>query len=47
MKPKKGEKFKCHKCGLVVTIDNECGCEICDILCCSEPLKKVEEKKEE
>jgi len=37
-----GEKYKCEKCGLVVTVDNNCDCETCDIVCCGEALKKVE-----
>ncbi|TKJ26548.1 MAG: desulforedoxin [Hadesarchaea archaeon B3_Hades] len=38
---KKGEKYKCEKCGLVVAVDSDCNCEVCDLICCGEPLKKV------
>ena len=38
---KKGEKYKCEKCGLVVTIDSDCSCAVCDLICCGEPLKKI------
>ena len=41
---KKGEKYKCEKCGLVVTIDSDCTCSVCDLICCDSPMKKV--KKE-
>jgi hypothetical protein len=41
---KKGEKYKCEECGLVVVVDDACGCSACDLTCCSEPMKPV--KKE-
>jgi len=43
MAAKKGEKYKCEKCGLLVTIDNDCNCEVCDLVCCGEALKKIGE----
>ena len=40
-KVKAGDKYKCQACGLVVTVDEECGCiETCDIICCEAPMKK-------
>jgi hypothetical protein len=42
---KKGEKYKCDECGLVVLVENPCGCEDCDIICCGAPLKQVKEEK--
>ena len=36
---KKGSKYSCSVCGLVVSVDNLCGCSTCDILCCSKPMK--------
>jgi len=39
---KKGEKFKCESCGIILTADNDCSCETCDIICCGQALKKVE-----
>jgi hypothetical protein len=37
----KGESYGCDKCGLVVTIDEHCGCEdTCEIMCCSQPMKQ-------
>jgi len=38
--PKKGEKYECETCGIVVTVDEECGCEVCDLVCCGAPMKK-------
>jgi hypothetical protein len=37
---KKGEKYRCGKCGLVVTIDRDCSCAECDLICCDLPMKK-------
>ncbi len=42
---KKGEKYACEDCGLVVTVDDECGCAACDIVCCDKPMKKVTKAK--
>jgi len=35
---KKGTKYACDVCGLVVSVDTACGCEEIDLLCCSEPM---------
>jgi hypothetical protein len=38
---KKGDQYKCSVCGLVVSVDETCGCvETCDIVCCDTPMKK-------
>ena len=38
---KKGSKFACRTCGLVVSVDEVCGCvEACDIICCGEQMKQ-------
>lgn len=38
---KKGESYQCSVCGLVVTVDEVCGCiDTCDIICCEKPMKK-------
>jgi len=42
---KKGEKYKCDECGLVVLVEDDCGCQECDIVCCSAPMKQVKEEK--
>lgn len=37
---KKGTKYNCGVCGLVVTVDNVCGCvDTCDIICCGKEMK--------
>lgn len=37
---KKGEAYQCNVCGLVVTVDEVCGCvDTCDIICCEKPMK--------
>ncbi len=42
---KKGEKYKCDECGMVVLVEDVCGCEDCDILCCGAPMKSVKIQK--
>ncbi len=41
----KGEKYECEDCGLVVAIEDPCGCETCELVCCGEPMKPVEPEK--
>jgi hypothetical protein len=37
---KKGAAYKCSVCGLVVSVDEVCGCiDTCDIICCEKPMK--------
>ena len=37
---KKGAAYKCSVCGLVVSVDEVCGCiDTCDIVCCEKPMK--------
>jgi hypothetical protein len=38
---KKGDKYKCEECGLVILVEDPCGCETCEIVCCGEPMKPV------
>ena len=41
----KGTSYACDVCGLVVVVDEECGCaEVCDIICCSTPMKERKTK---
>jgi hypothetical protein len=36
----KGDSLECSVCGLVITVDEDCGCaEEHIILCCDEPMK--------
>ncbi|MDD5082462.1 MAG: hypothetical protein PHU08_03715 [Dehalococcoidales bacterium] len=40
-KVQKGNKYSCTQCGLVVTVDEACGCvDVCDIVCCGQPMRK-------
>jgi hypothetical protein len=41
----KGDMYRCEKCGLVVAIEDPCGCVACDLICCEVPMKKVEKPK--
>jgi hypothetical protein len=42
----KGEKYECEECGLVVVVEDPCGCpDECQIVCCSQPMKPVKEAK--
>jgi hypothetical protein len=37
---KKGSKYACSACGLVVSVDEVCGCvDACEIICCGKPMK--------
>ncbi len=42
---KKGEKYKCEECGLVLLVEDVCGCDDCDIVCCSVPMKPIKKEK--
>jgi len=45
-KVKKGDKYQCSTCGLVVKVDETCGCiDMCDIVCCDTPMKKKSKTK--
>ena len=45
MAKKKGEKYECPECGLVIIIEDDgCECQECDVVCCSVPMELVEEK---
>ena len=41
---KKGEKYKCEECGLIVVVEDPCGCEEVELICCEAPMKPVKEK---
>jgi hypothetical protein len=39
---KKGEKYECPECGLVIIIEDDgCECQECDVVCCSVPMELV------
>ncbi len=36
----KGDRLSCEVCGLVVSVDETCGCaEACDIICCGQQMQ--------
>jgi len=37
---KEGDFYGCKECGMVVCIEDPCGCSSCEIICCDEPMKK-------
>ncbi len=39
-KTKKGDLLSCSVCGLVLTVDEICGCEETMVVCCDEPMAK-------
>jgi hypothetical protein len=38
---KKGEKYQCEECGLIVVVEDPCGCETVELMCCEAPMKPV------
>jgi hypothetical protein len=44
MAKKKGSRYKCDECGMVVVVDEACGCTECDLICCNVPMKEVKPK---
>jgi hypothetical protein len=39
-KVKLGDLFSCTECGLVVVVDETCGCAATEIVCCDQPMAK-------
>ena len=36
---KKGAELVCEECGLVLVVDDVCGCDdYCDVICCGEQM---------
>lgn len=35
----KKDKYTCESCGLVLSVDNACSCDPCDVMCCGENMK--------
>lgn len=38
-KVSQGDRLYCEVCGLVVSIDDACGCAACDIICCGTQMQ--------
>jgi hypothetical protein len=37
---KKGTRYSCGVCGLIVSVDTTCNCvEVCDLVCCSKAMQ--------
>jgi len=37
---KKGAKYECGVCGMIVAVDTVCGCAgVCDLICCGKQMK--------
>ena len=39
---KKGEKYRCEECGLIVVVDDPCGCETVELICREAPMKPIQ-----
>jgi hypothetical protein len=37
-KAKKGDFLSCEACGLVVVVDEACGCATAEVVCCDQPM---------
>jgi Desulfoferrodoxin, N-terminal domain len=37
---RKGAKYGCKACGLVVSVVEDCGCATMNLVCCNTPMKK-------
>lgn len=44
MAKKKGDKYTCEECGMVVVVEDACECEDCAIVCCKVPMVPVKAK---
>lgn len=43
---KKGDRYKCEECGVVMVVEDPCGCSPCDLVCCGTPMTQVGKKSE-
>jgi hypothetical protein len=44
VKEKTSDKYKCEECGVMVVVDEPCGCEPCDLTSCNVPMAKMKSK---
>ena len=35
-----GSRYACSDCGMVVVLEEDCGCQMIDLVCCGTPMKK-------
>jgi hypothetical protein len=40
-KAKTGDRYVCDECGMIISVDEACGCETCEIVCCDAPMAKA------
>lgn len=38
---KKGDRYECGECGVVMVVEDPCSCASCDLICCGVPMKEV------
>ncbi len=41
---KKGDRYECESCGVVLVVDSACECAACDVVCCGAPMKLAKAK---
>jgi hypothetical protein len=39
-KAKEGDLYGCEECGMVVCVEDPCGCIDCELICCDVPMTK-------
>jgi hypothetical protein len=44
-KAKEGDLYSCEECGMVVSVEDPCGCSMCELICCDVPMQKKAGKK--
>jgi hypothetical protein len=37
---KEGDRYSCEECGMVVSVEDACGCETCELICCDAPMTR-------
>lgn len=37
----KKTKYTCEACGVVLSVDNPCLCDSCDLVCCGQDMKMI------
>ena len=40
-KAKTADRYVCDECGMIISVDEPCGCETCEIVCCDVPMVKA------
>jgi len=40
-KAAKKRKYTCDTCGIVLSVDEACSCDPCDIICCGQDMRAV------